>query len=307
MTDKALSKAMEELPQEELDNFIATMEVTQTSDIDTTLYSIFDFQGFDPFGVMRKLLVVNKHYREVEGRVKETIDTLKFDVLLAIAAHIYMGNLQDKAVKRRGATGRMAVDYIMAKYAVKRGSTGSGMGSEVLTFPRIANSFPVITVRMASKLPSKNFGKTTLETDMLPKWMRVAAFASLCSEKMHERTRLFILHAHAAYSVDQTMVVHEGEKRKKKVKRTEDVLTVTDAFNLQWPFIEVSSTSPVPSESMKRAVLNEMQMQDQYLRIQPVVSRLRSALGESTPVPSESEFKADLEALYSSNGSGSLI
>lgn len=300
MTDKALATAMESVAQDEIDRFVTLLEVVQASDIDISLFTIFDFQGFDPFGVMRRLLAVNKHYREVEKRESETLDMLKFDVLLAVAAHIYMGNLQDKALRRRGAVGRMAVDYLMAKYGIKRGSTGSGMGSEVLTFPRIANSFPIITVRMASRLPSKNFGKTSLETDSLPKWLRVAAFSSLCSDKIAERTRMFVLHAHAAYSVDQTIVVHEGEKRKKKVKKSEDVLTVTEAFNLQWPFVEVSSNSPVPKEAMRKAILNELRLQDQYQVLQPVVTRLRSSIGDTSTVPTEAEFKSDLSNFYSS-------
>jgi len=300
MTDKALSKAMEEVKQEDIDKFVDMLEVIQAQDIDTTLYSIFNFQGFDPFGVMRKLLAVNRHYREVEKKDKETLEMLKFDVLLAIAAHIFMGNLQDKSLRRRGATGRMAVDYLMSKYGIKRGSTGSGLGSEVLTFPRISNSFPVISVRMASRLPSKNFGKTTLETDVLPHWMRVASFASLCSDKIKDRTRLFLLHAHTAYSVDQTVVVHEGEKRKKKVKKTEDVMTVTDAYNLQWQFIEVSSSSPVPSEAMKIAVLNEFQVSTLHSTLSPIVTRLRNAIGDSTPLPSEAEYRSDLQAASSS-------
>lgn len=300
MTEKALVKALDSVTPEDILAFTSLLEVTQTDAIDISLYMIFEFQGFDPVSVIRKLLVINKHHRESGGRTEETLALLKEDVMFMIAANIFMGNLQKKSMSRRSASGRQKIATLVAKYAMKTGSTGAGLPSDVLTFPRVANSFPVLATRMAKVLPSKDFLTGVFQTKELPKFMRISAFASFCDQKLEGRTRAFLLHAVCSYSCDQTLVVHEGENKKKKVKKGENVLTPIDAYGLQWTFIEVASNSTVPSAQMKRAMMTEFEMEKQYSVLEPIVKNFRTLVGDSTPMVGKSEYESDIRDFISS-------
>lgn len=294
LTDKALVKAMESIQPDEILAFVTLLETVTTDKIDISLFAIFEFQGFDPNSIIRKLLVINKHYRETLGKSEETVEVLKQDVMFMIAANIYMGNLQDKSLSRRSGLGRQKISDLIGKYSLKKGTTRAGLPSDTLTFPRVANSFPVLTTRMAKLLPSKDFVGSQFDTVTLPKFMRVSSFASLCDESIKERTRLFLLHAVCSYSCDQSIVVHEGRKREKRVKKDEDVMTPVDAFALQWNFIDVASKSPVPKVQMKRGMFVEFQMQSLYDVLSPIVSKFRTLVGDPTSMVAKSDYEKDI-------------
>jgi len=296
LTDKAVMKALEAVTTKEVREFVKSLEVIQSTQIEVSLYSLFEFMGFDPIQVIKKLILVNRHYRNEMKVAEETEEVLKQDILLMIAANIYMGNLQVKSVSRRSATARFVITYLQQKYAMRIGSTGAGLPADVLTFPRVANSFPVITVRMASVLPSKDFISGKFKTTLLPKWMRVSAFASFCPIEMAARTRLFLLHAVCAYTCDQSVIVSEGESKKPQNKSKKiDILKPEEAFGLQWNFIFVASSSPVPSFGMRKAIHTEFQTDKHYGNLKPIVENLRSIIKDKTPIPSETEFIADLK------------
>lgn len=300
MTEKALIKAMEAITSEEILAFTSLLEVTQTQDIDITLYSIFDFQGFDPRAIARKFLVINKHFRDTIGKTEETLDQLKNDVMFCIAANIYMGNLQSKSLSRRSASGRQKVSYLVAKYSMKIASTGAGQPSDVITFPRVTNSFPVLACRMASVLPSKNFLAAPFNTVTLPKFMRISAFGSFCDISLPERTSLFLLQAVCAYSCDQSITVHEGEKKKRKIKKTEDVMTPLDAYALQWDFITVTATSPVPILRMRKGMMLEFKVDSLYSILEPIVKNFRTLIGDQNPIVAKEDFEKDIRDFTSS-------
>lgn len=296
MTEKSMVKAMEEISQKEIQDFTSSMEVIKTDDILSLISSLFDFMGFDPRAIIKKLLIVNDYYINVKKIKDESRETLKTDVIMMICANVVMGNLQNKSIGRRSATGRLALGYLKSKYKMTTGSTGAGRPSDDLTFPRVANSFPVLTCRAAMVLKPKSFPGAPFSTSNLPWFMRVSAFASLCDEKLADRTRTFLLEAVCAYSCDQLIVVHEGEKKKRKVKKTEDVMSPQDAYGNQWDYILVASTSPVPDQKMKRSMIAELLVENYYSDISEIVKTFRDLLKISSSLPTEEEFKSDLTA-----------
>jgi len=214
MSEKNVISAMEAITTDDIEKFVSKMEVIKGDDIAKMMMSLFDFMGFDPTAIIRKLIAVNKYYVEVKKLPNESEETLIWDIIMMICANIVMGNLQQKSIGRRSQKGRMALGYLIQKYEMRKGSTGAGLPSDVLTFPRVANSFPSITCRAAAVLPSKNFLSGPFKTTQVPKYMRVSAFASLCPDEMDEKVRLMLLEVVCAYSCDQLITVHEGEKKK---------------------------------------------------------------------------------------------
>jgi len=300
LSEKALVKALDSITPENILEFTTLLEVVQTSAIDISIFALFEFQGFDPVAIIRKLLVVNHHYRITLGKAEETLEVLKEDVMMMIAANIFMGNLQQKSLQRRSAAGRLKISQLIAKYAIKKGSTGTGLASDQITFPRVSNALPVLATRMASVLPSKDFLAGPFVTKELPKFMRISAFASFCDPDLEERTRLFLLHAVCSYSCDQSIIVFEGEKKKKKDKKDETVMTPLDAYALQWDFISVASTSTVPKKQMRKSMLVEFQVESLYSRLEPIVKNFRTLIGDSTVMVTKAEYEKDIRDFCSS-------
>jgi hypothetical protein len=290
-SEKSIAKSMDEVTTEEILKFTDTIEAVQGKDILSLMSSLFDFMGFDPLMIIKKLLTINKYYRVEKKIDTETEEMLKIDIMMMVCANIMMGNLQTKSVGRRSAKGRAAIEYLMAKYQMKIGSTGAGLPSDTLTFPRVANSFPVLTCRTAQVLPTKNFQGKPFKTVNVPKFMRTTAFASFCSEDMSEDVRMFLLEVVCAYNCDQLITVHEGEQKKKKIAKNANPMTPLDAYAAQWDYILVSSTSPVPDPKMKRAILAEFLIDNLYSELSDIVKNFRELLEIKTPMPTEQEYQ----------------
>lgn len=307
VTEKAMVKLMDDITEEEVLAFSRKMDSIQGREISDLVLSLFDFMGFDPLIVIKKLVMINRYYRVTKNIEEETEEILKQDIVLMVCANVVMGNLQVKSRSRRSAKGKMVIEYMMKKYDVRVGSTGAGLPSDVLTFPRIANSFPTLTCKAAKILPSKNFTSAPFKTRAVPLVMRVSAFASFCHETLNERTRIFLLEGVCAYSCDQTIVVHEGEKKKKKIAKDKDVMTPEMAYGLQWDYILVASGSPVPPLPLKRAILGEFLVENMYSSLKEVIENFRSLLKLKDPIPTESEFQSDVRAFINGTPASAVV
>lgn len=303
MTEKALSKAMEDISSVEILAFVTLLEATTTDKIDVSIFILFEFQGFDPNAIIRKLITINKHYRETKKDSTQTLSVLKEDVMFMIAANLYMGNLQKKSLSRRSAVGRMKVQELVVKYAMKIGTTGAGIASDIITFPRVCNSFPVLACRMASVLPSKDFLTGDFKTRYLPKFMRIPAFGCFLHGSLENRTRKFLQQAVCAYSCDQTMTIHSGEQKKKKNKKDIVIMTALDAFGMQWDFITVTSDSPVPKLEMKKAMLTEFRVESLYETLHPIVKTFRLLTGDSEDLLTKGDYESDIRGYINSSSS----
>jgi len=292
--EKALARMLNETTWEKIHQFIGFLEVVTIDQIEATKYGIFEFVGFDPYMIARKFLTVNNYYREIKGMENETLELLRDDIMFCIAACIYMGNLQKKSLQRRTPEGRMKIQYLVQKYNIKIGSTSTGQPSDMITFPRCVNSFPVLSCRMASVLPSKNFeGKPFLSVSV-PKPMRLSAFGSFCGSGLAERTKVFLLQVVSCYTCDQTITVSNGEEKKQGKKPSDYTMTALTAHAAQWDYVLVSSTSKVPRESMKKALLTELKVVDGYEGFLKLVRNYRTLTGDETTILTGVEFKQDI-------------
>lgn len=304
MTEKAIIKAMDEISDKEIIDFTSKMELVQEKDILGLVSSLFEFQGFDPKAIIRKLVIINEYYIKEKKLEEESRDTLMQDVVMMVCANVVMGNLQLKSMGRRSNTGRLALGYLVSKYQIMSGSTGAGLPSDTLTFPRIANSFPVVTCRAANVLKPKSFPSAPFKTAAIPHYMKVSSFASLCGDDMEGKTREFLLQCVCAYSCDQMITVHEGEKKKRKRKgeKADETMTPLDAYGNQWDYIVAASGSPVPSPEMKRAMLLELKVENMYSSLIDIVKRFREILEIKDTILSEEEFQEGVSNYISSKG-----
>lgn len=292
LTSKEIIKGMAEVSKEQITDLVGkTTEVTISS-IDVTIFSIFEYQGFDPEAIIRKLVLLKEHYNL-------SSDDMKAQIMYMIAANIYMGNLSGKALSRRAQEGRDMIDDLCTKYEIRAGTTNTGLPSDVLTFPRIAGSFPVLSCKMAEVLPTKDHVGKAFASVNVPKFMRMNAFAALCDREINMRSRVFLLKGVAAYSCDQSIVYEEG--RRKKMKLSGDDLKVDPTFVAaeQWTFIWNASETKMPEADVKRSALLAFNVVSKYSLLLPVIVNYNKIMSDTTAVPSEKEFQDDITAFCS--------
>lgn len=263
-----------------------TVEVAISS-ISLTIFMIFEYQGFDPDAIIRKLIFLKDHYKMTE-------EDLKTDIMYMIAANIYMGNMSGKALARRSQQGRDMIDDLTSKYEIKIGTTGTGLSSDVLTFPRVSGSFPVLSAKMASVLPVGEYVGKPFKSSSLPKYMRINAFAALCGSGLAERSRVFLLKAVASFSCDQSIVYEEGRRKKLKLKGNDLNVDPKDIAADQWTYIWASSESKMPAPEVKKKALIDFNVMKEYPKLQPIVENYNKIMDDPTGVPTQSEFESDI-------------
>jgi len=185
-----------------------------------------------------------------------------------------MGNIQTKAFGKRAKEGRAKIEYLAAKYNMMTGTTQSGLAAEVVTFPRIAASFPVLAIKMASKISPKAVNLEFM-SGSVPGYMRLTPFASLCSPLMETDLRVFLLEACNAHSADMSIAYEKGRLKKLKKEIKYDPVQLA---NDQWNFTEVASSSPVPSEDSKKSLLTKLNVSNDLGDLMPVVKNYRAIM-----------------------------
>lgn len=287
-----LVKAMDAVTKEQVSDLVKQSVEIDVAMFDMNIFSIFEFQGFDPYAVMRKLIMLKQHY-------KLSDEDLKVDILYMIAANIYMGNLSGKALARRGTEGRTMIDDLQDRYKLELGSTGTGKPSDVLTIPRISAAFPMVSCKMAERLPTKDHIGEAFMSVPVPRFMRVNAFASFCPQEMALRTRLFLLKAAAAYSCDQSIVFSKGQQKKDKKKPDEIKVDPALIAADQWTFIWAASEGPVPPLDARRQLHVIMNTVSLYDRLRPVVVNYDKIVKDTTLIPTKEEYEKDISAFIS--------
>jgi len=246
-----VEKLVKDIKDDEVERIVGMVERVTGDQITPLEFSIFDYMGFDPRVILKVLSVAQRHYQDTD-------DTLISDIKFSIAACIYMGNLQEKALTRRAMEGKTKIEYLVRKYNIRIGSQGTGISATTLTFPRITASVPALAIRMAMRLPPKT-SEHDFKSSLVPPGMRLTPFASLCSVHMPEQLRQFLLQVCNAHGSDMAIAYEIG--RLKKAKKTVSYDARSIALD-QWAFMEVASNSVIPSEGSRKALLTTMNLSE---------------------------------------------
>jgi len=296
---KALKVIYDAVKSDEIVKLASTLESITGEEVATLAGNLFDFMGYDPEITMRVLIAINKYYQTLDLTPPETAETLKEDIMLSIACVIRMGNLQFNALKRRNSKAKSVITYLISKYGILIGSTGSGMSSSTLTFPRIANSFPVLHMRSVVVMHMQDNTKQDFGANNIPQFMRPSSFCTLLADDMEERTRLFLARATCAYSCDYQKTVYEGEVSQKRIIRATNPYVVEDVWALQFQILVAICNSKVPTRPMKAAVLTEFKVAEQYKVIKIINDNITKVLQDTFLSPSEAEFRTDMTEFIS--------
>lgn len=288
-----MDKSVKAITDQEVEIIIGKAESLTEKDYSALEFSIFDYVGFDPLLVSKVLKVYQQHY-------KTTDDDLLGDIKFSIAACLYMGNIQSKAMTRRNLEGRSKLEYLIRKYDIRTGSQGTGIPATALTFPRLAAAYPALAIRMADKLKPKTVHLDFISS-LVPGCMRLTPFGSLCSILMDEELRIFLLEACNAHGSDMAIAFERGRLKKQKKELKYDPILIA---NDQWAFMEIASGSPVPGEQTKKLLLTQLNLSQYYVALSEVVKNYRSIMSKkdlsAVTVISEKEFNEKLGAYVTS-------
>jgi hypothetical protein len=269
LSREEVEKLVKALERGKIESVVKTVERIEGDEIGPMAFSIFDFVGFDPFAIIAVIKIICDHYKDPET-------VMLSDIKFCIAACLYMGNIQAKAISKRAAEGRAKIEYLAKKYNMMMGSTGSGMSGETVTFPRVAASFPVLAIKMASRLSPKAVN-LEFQSGLVPGFMRLSPFASLCSPLMKTELRTFLMEACNAHGSDMAIAYEKGRQKKAKKEIKYDVIQLAGD---QWAFIDVASASPVPSEDSKKSLLTKLNVLNEYDNLSKVVQNYRAIMSK---------------------------
>jgi len=267
-----------------MQSIITKIEKILKDDINPMEFSIFDYVGFDPFIIMKVMIAISGYHND-------SPDVLVSDIKFCIAANLYMGNIQAKANTRRSDAGREKLNYLISKYNISTGSTGTGILPHTITFPRVTASFPILAVNMSWKLCPKTVNLDFVSR-LVPSYMRVSAFMSLLSDRMEPDVRMFLLEAANAYSADMSLAYEKGRLKKlKKDPKVDPRQTASD----QWSYAEVIANSPVPDEQSRINIILKLNIASDYVNLANVVRHYRSIMNKvdiaSVAVPTQEELE----------------
>jgi hypothetical protein len=287
LSPEDLRKLVSNISTNDWKKLIQNIEKITAKDINPMEFSIFDYQGFDPIKIIAMMKAISDYYGDTEA-------IFISDVRFSIAACLYMGNLQDKATTKRSEAGKAKISFLMEKYGIQRGSTGTGINAETITFPRITSAFPVFSVTMASRLQPKAVNLDFISRE-IPGFMRLNAFCALCSDRMSMRLRTILLECSNAYSADMSIAYEKGKLKKAKKEVKYDAV---DIARDQWAFAEIASNSPVPDESSKISMILRLDLPKHYDDISKVVKNYRSKMNKvdimTVDLLSKKEFEDDI-------------
>lgn len=265
LTKEEIVKLIKAVSESTIKDVVKKVEGIPDEELGPMNYSIYDFIGFDPMTIIAVIKIIADHYNDPEK-------VMLSDVRFCIAACLYMGNIQAKAMSKRSAEGRAKLSYLATKYGITMGTTQSGQPAEVLTFPRVAASFPILAIKMADKISPKSVN-LEFKSALVPGCMRLTPFASLCPPTMKEGVRMMLLEACNAHGSDMAIAYEKGRLKKAKKAVKYDVLSMA---NDQWAFIEVASSSPVPDDASRKALLSSLKLPTYYAAIHDVVQNYRA-------------------------------
>lgn len=288
-----VEKLVKKLGEKDLKPVVKAVEEIGDNDLGAMGYSIFDFVGFDPFSIIAVIKIICDHYKDPE-------EVMLSDIRFCIAACLYMGNIQSKALTKRAAEGRAKIEFLALKYNMMQGTTQSGLSAETLTFPRVAASFPVLAIRMANQIKPKAVN-LEFQSGLIPGCMRLTPFASLCSPLMKEGARVFLMEACNAHGSDMSIAYEKGRLKKAKKEVKYDPVFIAGE---QWAFVDVASSSPVPSEESKKSLLTKLNVVQYYDDLATVVKNYRAITQkkklDDVTVIDKKEFESQVSEYISS-------
>lgn len=230
----------------------------------------FRFQGFDPNKIAETLLKIKK-----EKNVPQ--DVFERDVVVMVGVAVLKGSVTENNLRRISDEGRQSIMDLQKKYNIVHGG-GQGQAATVITYPRVAATFPDVAIRMISLVGARDYPGQPMQSVGLPTFMKQQVFASVIPRQMSGSVQAFLLKAVLCYSVDQTIAIGRI-----------DSPDIVKLLATQGPFVKLAHQSPVAKEDARIALFKSLDWSGAYKMIAQVIAKYQVFDKDYSP-PSEEAF-----------------
>nr|QYF49534.1 MAG: coat protein [Inner Mongolia phenui-like virus 2] len=230
----------------------------------------FRFQGFDPNKIAETLLKIKK-----EKNVPQ--DIFERDVVVMVGIAVLKGSVTENNLKRISEEGRQSITDLQKKYGIVHGG-GQGQAASVITYPRVAATFPDVAIRMIALVGARDYPGQPMQSVKLPAFMKQQVFASVIPRQMNSAVQTYLLKAVLCYSVDQTIAIGRVSSP-----------DIPKLLATQGPFVKLAHQSPVAKEEARVELFKSLDWTGVYKMISGVIAKYQSYDKDYTP-PSEDAF-----------------
>jgi len=260
-----------------IDYVMVRMELFDLDGVIEEYISRYDFMGFQQDTYIKSLILKR-------SKKKIAKDEFEIDLVKMIVMFLKIGNPNDNNMGRRSQEAKDDWQQLKSRYNIV--TNASGQDSRVVTIPRTASSFPILTMRVAERVGVRDF-PGPFNSRSLPWYLKVSVFPACVPHDMSEGTRNLLLAAAAAFSAEQSLAFPRS-------RGTPANSILIDQFK----FILISYNSKYPSEESRSWYLNTLPIIDDYARIRAVSERVFTLVDDiSSQVPLIESVTADTTSI----------
>jgi len=264
--------------QSEVDNFLSWVNTQDFSKFHLSDFDAFQYEGFDPMTVIRKLMTTQK----IQNLGKDEVGK---DISFIVGISIIIGSpAEDKLDNRMSKDGAARLRALAKKWDINFGKAKQ-QPSTYLTFPRVALAFPAVTMKMMKVIGPKDFPNDMGSVD-LPWYIKHPCFPSVIPANLGADAKRALMNASLCYGIDMTISLQalQGHDLKK---------IATDQFK----FVKASNQSRVPGTQERLKIFKTLESQIDYKKIAAVLSIYKRLVNSDYEIPSEQAYKQSYLAI----------
>jgi len=258
---------IEDITDETIQRVLITISSVDLSSLPSALSSRYDFLGFNPKDFIKALLTKQK---------VKTISNSDFqsDIVKMIYMFVKIGNPNPETnLKRRSPEALTDYTSLRDKYNIV--IKAKAQAANVITIPRVASAFPILTMRIGEKLGVRDF-VGPYNSAKLPWFCKMQVFPSIIPLTLPDSTRNFLLAANAAYTAEQSIALDKDSTK-----------TAEQFVVEQFRFVMTIYNSPFPDNSQRTAYFKSLNVPVNYDKIMGVVNKMFGFLTLETRIPTK--------------------
>jgi len=234
----------------EINDFIASFNKTDFSQLQFEKYKVVDFIGFDAFKVVGSLL-------KKAAEEKISMEDLKDDIIWMLVICLKKGSVTKNNKDKMSEEGKKQVDRLMTKYGMQF-AAGKGATPELITFTRVLAAFPIAALSIMSHIGSRPVPAGPFGSAVVPSFMQHQVFASVIPRQINSQVISFIKTLVLAYSCDTSSV---SSTNRMGVIKTEDLSKIASQ---QVTFVNAAFLAAYPGEAARLKYVTNLEWKTIY-------------------------------------------
>jgi hypothetical protein len=184
-----------------IDAELMRFEALDFSNLGNLIDSRYDFQGFQPKTHLKTLLTKKR-----EQKIEQ--DVFQADIVKMIAMFLKIGNPNPNNLQKRTSEVQGDIDALKLRYGLA--VSARGKPSSVVTVPRVAATFVILTMRIAERIGVRDYSGP-FNSNQLPWFMKVSVFPAIIPHSFPPELKSMLLQGFLAFSLEQSMALSKKD------------------------------------------------------------------------------------------------